>query len=233
MTDVSRLISSILEEAQDQDFFRPADRDRLPERERRQAYAALVRRVGLRYARSTLSNFVVYDEDRQRDAFATVERFGANLVEHVARGDGLVLFGKPGTGKDHLAIALAYIAVLEHGFRVEYLTGAQLFAQARQRIRDGAVDEVEFVEQFRSPHILLLSDPVPAKGEVRQFGVETLQWIIDARYRDQRPTWCTLNVADKADADCKLAEPLIDRLRHGATTIGCDWESYRNRRSKK
>lgn len=225
MADVSQTISEILERASDQDFFRPADCDRILEPERRRAYAALVRRIGRRYAACTLANFELYD-DKQRAALQRIKRFAGELPERIAQGDGLLLFGEPGTGKDHLLAAMSYIAVLEYGFQVEYLTGAELYARARQRIRDDA-DEIDFVEQYRRPHVLVLSDPVPPKGEVRQFGVETLQWVVDARYRDRRPTWATLNIVDKADGDAKLAAPLMDRLRHSATCIGCDWESYR------
>jgi hypothetical protein len=51
--------------------------------------------------------------------------------------------------------------------------------------------------------------------------------LIDDRYNDCKPTLVTMNVADGKEADTKLGSPILDRLRHGAITIKCEWPSYR------
>lgn len=223
--DLSRLLSSILDKVGEQSFFNPLA-ERLPEKARPQAYADLVRKLGRRYAACTFDNFEIYD-DNQAEAVKQVQAFVAT-TERIGRGEGIVLFGTPGTGKDHLLAAAAFTCILQHGLSVEWRYGAEVYATMRQGIQDGR-PERELVGELLKPQVLILSDPQPPKGEVKAYGSGQLLWIIDRRYGASRSTWATMNVLDVNDASEKLARPLVDRLRHGALTIGCNWPSYRGR----
>ena len=75
--------------------------------------------------------------------------------------------------------------------------------------------------------MLVLSDPVPPKGELSDYSESILYRIVDARYITMKPTWTTMNVASGEEADRRLGAPIVDRLRHGALCLSCDWPSFR------
>ena len=141
-------------------------------------------------------------------------------------GDGVVLFGPMGTGKDHLLVALARVAILNHGYSVRWISGMQLYADFRQAIRDNASEQI-IVQRATNPDILILSDPQLPRGELSDYQASMLFWIVDARYSMRRPTWVSLNVADGTEAERRIGAATVDRLRDGAVTVACDWPSYR------
>ncbi|NLE39025.1 MAG: ATP-binding protein [Pirellulaceae bacterium] len=193
-------------------------------RRRADAERFLVVRGG-RYRNCRLSNFEA-ELRGQADAVARLRDYLEHLPEHVERGHNIVLFGPSGTGKDHLATAMAYAAIRRGGYSVAYTAGLDLYARLRATI-DGRADEADVITPLVKADILLLSDPIPPIGELTRYQTEVLYRIIDARYSHPRPTWVTLNVASGAEASDRLSPPVYDRLRHGATAVYCDWPSYR------
>lgn len=197
------------------------------EAEREQRWAAFVSCVGRRYADATLDGYVVSD-DVQRKAFDRVKAYASEIEANVRDGRNLVLYGPPGTGKDHLAVAVCRRAIAA-GIRCMATDGQALFQAARDAIgRD--TSETELLSPFIRADVLLISDPVPplesAKG-ASDYQLTVLWRIIDARYRDLKPTIVTINVADRGEMDRRLAPNIVDRLIDGAVAVQCKWESYR------
>jgi DNA replication protein DnaC len=171
-----------------------------------------------------------HDEDRptQREVFGKVQAFAADMPARLRNGGGVVLYGRPGTGKDHLLCALAFWAILRHGFEVLWENGGDLYQRARERIHDDT-SERRFLEMYVKRRILMISDPIPPKGDTSPYATELVQRIVDRRYRDLKSTWVTLNVKDGQEAEERLASPLIDRFRHKSLCCKCNWQSYRER----
>ncbi len=199
------------------------------------AYRRLAEALGPRYERATLESYRIYDGDdadggrmTQRHCKDAVENFCATMPERLRDGGGLVFFGRPGTGKDHFMAACMYWAILRHGWTVEWRDGPML-AQEIREVVGGAGTERELVDRYVEPLILAISDPVPPKGDASQWVTDTLQRIVDRRYRAQKSTWATVNVHDGAELERRLAAPLVDRLRHGSLCLSCVWDSYRTR----
>lgn len=190
--------------------------------------------VGKRYANATLDNFQV-SCDAQAKAVATLRKFIEDYPEHREAGTGLLFVGGAGTGKDHLAVACAREAILQHGANFGWCEGASLFRRVRASFdeRHGEC-EVEIIRDIASHDVWLISDPVPpvtgherSQGSVTEFQAGTLLQVIDERYRAMKPTWATLNVASGEEMNSRLSSPVADRLRHGATLIVCDWATHR------
>jgi DNA replication protein DnaC len=207
-------------------------RARLAPQERGERYRRLAQQLGYRYSRCDLANYTVREETctekrpSQRKVFEAVASFCMDIEARVRTGGGLLLFGRPGGGKDHLMVGALYWALLRHGFTVEWVDGLNLYQRARALVATGG-DERAFIEQYTAAQILAISDPVPPKGDVSQYATDVVQRIVDRRYRDCRSTWATLNVHNGAEAEARLASPIIDRLRHEATCLECNWPSYR------
>lgn len=125
-----------------------------------------------------------------------------------------------------MAIAAANEAILRHGLTVDWLNGLELYAEIRRLIGNER-DEMAFLRPFRKPSILILSDPLPPKGDASPYNADVLMRIIDERYRAMKPTWLTMNVADGDEAERRLASAVVDRVRDGSLCLECNWPSHR------
>jgi DNA replication protein DnaC len=99
----------------------------------------------------------------------------------------------------------------------------------RDRI-DSDITERQIVLDLVAPDILGISDVLPPSGPLTPYQAQTVMQIVDARYRQKRSTWCTLNVETGAQAAERMGLAVVDRLREGALVVNFDWESYRTRK---
>lgn len=194
------------------------------ESERQGRLANLIRQAGHRYADCTLATFKA-TSDKQRRAAEGVVAY-CDMLRDAWESSSLILFGPVGTGKDHLAIAVARILIEDLGKRVEWLNGQDWFGRVRDAM-DSNRPEADLIRVYATPDVLVLSDPVPPVGSLTQHQSTMLYRLIDARYSRGVPTICTVNVKDSAEADERLGAATWDRLCHGAWTIHCNWPSYR------
>jgi len=215
------------QQARDRDEARRLDQQR--REHQRQSWNRLSKRIGRRYEEG-LDCWQFHGEqgDRQRQfhALEQVKDYAAKIVENVRSGIGLVLFGAVGTGKDLMLSHLMRTALIDGGFNVEWRNGVDVFGDVRDRMETGG-SESRLVESLCSPHVLAISDPLPPWGSLTPFQAQILFRVIDRRYRAGRPTWATLNTVDGAEAADRLGQQIVDRLRHDALCLSCQWPSFR------
>lgn len=185
--------------------------------------------LGPRYAptRANLARFVRYHA-AQDQALKRLGDFCGQLRGRTEAGEGLVLYGAVGTGKDHLLAALLYQAA-DHGFFCRWFSGQDLYGRVRDRMDEGLAED-GLLRELTEPAVLAVSDPTPPAGPLSNFRLEFLGRLIDRRYRALKPTWMTLNALDAADAEAKLSSPVWDRLQESAELVPCFWPSYRERK---
>lgn len=204
--------------------------DALQEKARRRwQWENLLREIGRRYESATLDTFEA-PESKQLKAKMDVMEYLVRLPENVQAGRGVIFYGPPGTGKDHLMAAMMREAIEEEGLQVRWINGLDFYGSVRDRMDDER-PEAELVRDLGTPDILAISDPLPPWGELSGFQAQMLFRIIDRRYRNQRPVWCTMNVAHGEEAASRLGTAVVDRLRERALAIHCDWPSYRARKA--
>lgn len=189
------------------------------------ALKALTEAVGSRFAETTLESFEATTSE-QRKVLGAVRGYAANIVERAADGNGVILFGSAGTGKTHLLAGLAKAAI-EAGLSVAWVNGQDLFARFRAAI-DGEGSESTIIRELVKPDVLILDDLLPPGGALTDFQASSVYRIVDARYRDCRSTWSTMNVSNGDEAERGMGAQIVDRLRHGALTAFCNWPSFRS-----
>ena len=189
------------------------------------AWRTLVGKIGVRYSACKVSNFET-DNERMQAAKNAVFEYGLNLEQHVFDGDGLFLFGPPGTGKDHLMAGLMRLAVLGKGMSLDWFNGLDIYAMFRDSFQDDT-REREIMRQFTRPDVLAISDPLPPWGQLTQYQASVLARIMDYRNRNVKSTWVTANFATADEGRDRLGASAFDRLRDGALTVFCNWKSHR------
>jgi DNA replication protein DnaC len=191
----------------------------------------LAEAVGPRLAGCRLSNFIC-EHPPQFRVVAKLTSYLAEMPRHLATGANLILRGTCGTGKDHLCIGLAFCAIEDYQIGVNvpiaWCHGASLWADLRGTIGSRqAMTEEKIIRRLIQSPVVILSDPIMAGKPLSAYQAETLSRVIDARWRNQRPTWLTINVASGEEADSLLGAANVDRLRDGALILECEWPSYR------
>ncbi|MHB1036059.1 MAG: hypothetical protein ACYC35_16750 [Pirellulales bacterium] len=115
---------------------------------------------------------------------------------------------------------------IEMGHAVKWAAGMKLFASLRDLI-DSAGSERSFVSTLTRPSVLAISDVLPPSGSLTDFQRAKLMEIIDERYSASRPTWLTLNIANRAEADARIGVAIAERLIDGSLCVAFDVPSFR------
>lgn len=185
--------------------------------------------IGDRYRDCTLENYLI-GNDRYRALRLAVKencaKIQASICDFVRRGRNLIFCGPPGTGKDHLMVALLKSAIVESHHTVRWCNGQRLFSEFRD-LFDSKQSEESFIGGYSRPGVLAISDPAPPKGEVREHAAHMLYQIVDERYRRNQGVWMTINVINVSEARTVLGEPICSRLMHNAEVVFCNWPDFR------
>lgn len=204
---------------------------RLTKPERLKNLTELAIALGYRYANASFESYEVYNRT-QKACVERLLRFAESMPDALQSGGGLLLFGNPGTGKDHLLAALLRVAVVLHGLSVRWIDGGDLFDKIHLALcSDGDYEWRKLSESFHAPHVLAISDPQPPQDSLSPQQVRRLRDIIDKRYRAGKSTWLTTNIDQRDYAERLFTKPVMERMREQASVVLCDWPSYRERRN--
>ncbi|WP_318833320.1 IS21-like element helper ATPase IstB [Acidithiobacillus sp. 'AMD consortium'] len=152
--------------------------------------------------------------------------FELHTLKFIAEGQNALIIGKPGTGKSHIAKAVAYQATLQ-GHDVRYLEADGIFA--RYALDSGA-DQEHQLRPLLNADLVVLDDLFLARRISDSTG-ELLQTLIHQRYKLRRSIVVTSNrvVQDwgKYLGDNTMATTILDRLMHRSHLLEFEGKSYR------
>ncbi|MEY2340931.1 ATP-binding protein [Acidithiobacillus sp. IBUN Pt1247-S3] len=180
-----------------------------------------------RYAECDFSNYVV-DVPGQQTALDVCLDYAEHFAEHARKGASLILCGNPGTGKNHLAAAIAR-AVLAMGNSVLQVTAYDIIARIRETWRRGIGNgtELEVIRGFAEVGLLIIDEVGKTFGSDGE-RVHLFE-VIDHRYRNMKPT-IILSNEDVEGVEQYLGTPAFDRLCQNGGLLIFDWQSYRRGR---
>jgi len=154
--------------------------------------------------------------------------FELQTLKFIAEGDSAILIGPPGTGKSHVAKAIAYSA-LRAGLRVVYAEAGELLASLVQAAASPP-NLHKLMQPIIEADLLVLDDLFLARQRTPDTA-DALQALLHKRYKLRRSTLITSNriIADWGQylGDAALATTILDRLMHRSVLVEFRGRSYR------
>jgi len=149
--------------------------------------------------------------------------------ELVAEGRCLILYGKTGRGKTHLAVAIAYRAI-QNGFTARFVTAAQLIDDL-----SSASSQANFrhaLAGYTQPHLLVVDEV--GYLTYGQDAANVLFHVVNDRHTRKRSMIFTTNKSPLAEwgnvlHDADMAEAIVDRILDRGRLLLMDGPSYRTR----
>ncbi len=177
-----------------------------------------------RFMNRDLANYHA-SNDEQRKALAIANEYAKDFDGALREGRSLIFCGLPGTGKTHLAVGIAKVA-MTRGKTAIFTSAMNAIRTVRETYRrDSEITERQAIARFAEPDLMIL-DEVGS-----QLGTEaekvTLFDIINARYERMRPIIVISNLGIEGVREY-LGERAYDRLReNNGKAVPFNWASYR------
>ena len=150
---------------------------------------------------------------------------------YIANAENVLIFGAPGVGKTHLAIALGRAAV-ETGHAVLFVSATTILAALARAEAEGQLDAK--LAYFAKPKLLVIDELGYLPFEKR--AAHLFFQLVARRYEKGSLLITTNQLVSQWGAvfgDDVLAAAILDRLLHHSHTLMIQGESYRLKQKKK
>lgn len=211
------------------------DREKEAERQRRMRdrVARLLGESGIkkRFQQRTFENFRC-DTKGRAASYKIAKAYADGWKMHYANGDGLYIEGTNGTGKTHLAAAIA-LQLIGQGVPVICKTSSDLLMDIKRSYDSEDVSEAQVLDVYKRVDLLIVDDL--GKEQCSDWSMSTLYSIFNDRYEDMKPTIITTNysaddliraLTPKGYDDSKIVA-IISRLRETSTVMTMAWQDIR------
>lgn len=186
--------------------------------ERKAVYLMDSSNVGRRFLSRTFESF---DAEKFPKAYEIVKAFAENFEAN--NGEGLFLTGNPGTGKTHLAAAVANYIIKTFGIPVKFGSFAELLEGIKNSFGGGEDVGRELIDV----PLLIIDD----LGKERQsdWSRSVLYRVINGRYENYSPVIITTNETPET-VERNIGEATFSRIFEMCDGIAMNGEDYRMRK---
>jgi len=180
--------------------------------------------IGRRFESATFDGFIATSRE-QRLVKETCQRYASTFPDRLRDGDSLILSGNPGTGKNHLAAAIAK-TVVDQGHVVVHTTASRLLREIKETWGGrGDRTEREVIASFVKPDLLIIDEVGMMFGSTAEQVL--FMEVINSRYADMRPT-ILISMDQIEDLAKSVGAQIVDRFCEGKSSIlKFTWSSHR------
>lgn len=190
--------------------------------------------IGKRHINCSFKNYKVDPKSEQQvRAYEHLKDYVLHFDEFAADGRSLYIEGTYGTGKTHLATAIAK-ALIKKGKTVICKTPTELLDSIRRTYDDNPyLSEQQIVDRLKKVDLLIVDDF--GKQKPTEWGMAIMYDILNYRYEEMLPTIITTNFNEKTlikalsgkDIDPTKIESIISRFHQSADVVTMAWSDYR------
>lgn len=175
-----------------------------------------------RFKDRTLDNFRT-DTEEQGKGLMTCRAYVDRWERVKANGKSLVLIGKPGTGKTHLAVGVAQ-ELIKRGNSAIYTRASSIVQSVKESFGNRTRTERQVYEDFARPDLLIIDEIG------RQYGTDSeklmLFEVINLRYEQCKPMIVISNL-EPASFREYMGQATLSRLQEGGATMIFSGEDMR------
>lgn len=184
-------------------------------------------KIPKRFADKSFAGFIVSSPAQQVALDACME-YVDNFSKHKREGRCVLLLGKVGTGKTHLATSAASFLINERMVKAIYRTVGSVIGEIKATFSDKSGDsEAHIMRELIGADLLVLDEVGATKQS--EFELATLFSIINGRYEQGRPMIIVSNLSP-AELNDALGVRCVDRIReNGCIGVAFEWESHRGK----
>lgn len=182
------------------------------------------------YSGASFANYAISPDREigalQKRAVLVCQKFAENFDVVLSDGGNLLLVGECGTGKTHLACAIAN-HLMRNGrscLFIEATTIVSRMVAARSFSSETSPEDI--LDDLASVDLLVIDEAEEIEGEDARM---IMNKVINARYAKRRPSPPTIMISNlpREDLVQKLSAKAIDRLSEKGQKIPFPWKSNR------
>ena len=140
--------------------------------------------INKRFAKKKFSNYETFDKTTRIAKEKAID-YAENIFAHLAFGTNLIIEGKGkvGTGKTHLACAIAHYAI-EKVIPTKFINVVSMISDLKER-----TNIYKYIKNYAEVDLLIIDDLGKEKNS--EFVSQTIYQIINIRYEREMPTIIT------------------------------------------
>jgi DNA replication protein DnaC len=160
--------------------------------------------IGKRFLTANFENF---ERQRMPKAYDIALGFAEDFDKN--DGEGLLFTGDVGTGKTHLAAAIANKIIRKYSATVEFVSYVEVLADIRAAFSNHSEEAYLLEERMRKADLLVIDDL--GKEKPSPFTNELFYRVVNGRYKDRLPMIITSNYGVESLSE-RLDYPVFSRL---------------------
>lgn len=187
--------------------------------------------ISKRGLKRTFENYEINENNRK--VFIMAKRYVDSWEKYKEQGTGIIFIGRYGTGKTHLAFAIAN-SLLIQGIPVIYETFINLMEKLKESYNKNELNYYDIMKLYCECDLLIIDDL--GKERLSEWVLEKLFQIINTRYENMLPIIITTNYTEQElvkrlslGSDGKTAESLVSRLNEVCLEIDTNFQDYRKK----